>query len=99
MNNSPTSSSQTQTRRHELKFIDDGYVMQPLKRIAGVGLLASLCLTFVFGCESRAIQAGGEGHVQFYYSPADDSRDFSRSLAEGMGMMIHIEGLDGKVIE
>ncbi|MFU8805381.1 MAG: hypothetical protein ACNA8W_16330 [Bradymonadaceae bacterium] len=59
----------------------------------------ALILVFSIGCDSRAKQAGAEGHLQFYYNPADGSRDFTRPIAMGTGMAIFVEGLDDKTVE
>lgn len=64
-----------------------------------MALLMGISLLLAQGCDFRAKQAGAEGELQFYYTPADSSRDFSRPLARGTGMMILVEGLGGNTVE
>ncbi|MBA2661518.1 MAG: hypothetical protein H0U74_04440 [Bradymonadaceae bacterium] len=61
--------------------------------------IALLTLVALFGCESRAVQEGAEGKLQFYYEPADGSTKFGRPLAVGNSLTVFVEGLDDRKIE
>ena len=57
--------------------------------------LVAMSLAIV-ACDMRATQAGDEGNLEFFYSPADGSTDFDRPLAVGSGVALKMEPLSGR---